>query len=112
MPIKREPPELLQGTLDLLILKTLRKEPLHGWAIAQRIRRVSEDVLRIRQGSLYPALHRLDERGWIRSHWGKTHSGRRARIYELTPTGEKQLASESADWVRLSSAVNRVLLAT
>ena len=105
-------PELLQGTLDLLILKTLTGDRLHGWAIAQRIQRLSQDVLRVRQGSLYPALHRLDERGWIRSRWGETSSGRRARIYELTPKGQRQLANETDDWVRLSSAVNRVLLAT
>ena len=101
--------DLLQGTLDLLILRTLNKGPLHGWDIAERIEQVSEEVLEVNQGSLYPALHRLEHQGWIRAEWGVSEQGRRARFYELTSAGRRQLQTESEDWARLSAAVNRIL---
>jgi len=101
--------DLLQGTLDLLILRTLQPQPSHGWAIAERIEQISQDVLQVNQGSLYPALHRLEHRGWIRAEWGISDLGRRARFYSLTAGGRKQLEAESGDWERLSSAINRVL---
>jgi PadR family transcriptional regulator PadR len=101
--------DLLQGTLDLLILRTLQAEPLHGWAVAERIEQISHDVLQVNQGSLYPALHRLEHRGWIAAAWGISDLGRRARFYRLTAAGRKQLDAEAADWVRLSAAINRVL---
>lgn len=101
--------DLLQGTLDLLILRTLQAQPLHGWAIAERIEQISRDVLQVHQGSLYPALHRLEHRGWIRAEWGISELGRRARFYNLTAAGRKQLETETGDWERLSSAINRVL---
>jgi PadR family transcriptional regulator PadR len=101
--------DLLQGTLDLLILRTLQTGPLHGWAIAERIEQISQDVLQVNQGSLYPALHRLEHRGWIRAEWGVSELARRARFYRLTAAGRKQLDAEAADWERLSAAINRVL---
>lgn len=101
--------DLLQGTLDLLILRTLQAEPLHGWAVAERIEQISQDVLQINQGSLYPALHRLEHRGWISAEWGVSELGRRARFYHLTAAGRKQLEVESVDWERLSAAIDRVL---
>lgn len=101
--------DLLQGTLDMLILKTLAPGPEHGWAIAQRIQQVSEDVLQIGQGSLYPALHRLEYRGWIRAQWGASENNRRARFYSLTAAGRRQLNAELANWERLTGAVNLVL---
>jgi transcriptional regulator len=101
--------DLLQGTLDLLILKTLALEPMHGWGVAQRIQQVSKDVLQIGQGSLYPALHRLEYRGWIQSDWGASENNRRAKFYSLTPTGKKQLEAELETWERLSSAVALVV---
>jgi PadR family transcriptional regulator len=101
--------DLLQGTLDLLILKTLELQPMHGWGIAQRIQQVSEDVLQVNQGSLYPGLHRLEEQGWIRSSWGASENNRQAKYYELTRLGRKQLADEAQNWERLSTAVGRVL---
>jgi len=101
--------DLLQGTLDLLVLKTLELEPMHGWGISQRIQQISESVLQVNQGSLYPALHRLEEQGWIRSSWGASENNRQARFYELTPRGRKQLAEETANWERLSVAVGRIL---
>src|SRR5215510_7090887 len=101
--------DLLQGTLDLLILRTLQTEPKHGWDIAERIEQISERVLEVNQGSLYPALHRLEHEGWIKSEWGVSELGRRARFYRLTPAGRKQLNAESDDWARLSAAINRVL---
>jgi PadR family transcriptional regulator, regulatory protein PadR len=101
--------ELLQGTLDLLILKTLRGGPTHGWDIAQRIQQVSRDVLRVGQGSLYPALHRLEDRGWISSEWGASGNNRRAKFYALTPAGERQLAKETELWERFTSAVALIL---
>ena len=101
--------DLVQGTLDFLILKTLSLEPKHGWAIAKRIEQVSGDVLRIQQGSLYPALHRLEQQGWIRAKWAESETGREAKFYSLTPAGRKQLESETASWKRLSGAINLVL---
>jgi PadR family transcriptional regulator PadR len=101
--------DLLQGTLDLLILKTVALEPMHGWGISQRIQQISRDVLQVQQGSLYPALHRLEQQGWIESEWGASENNRRARYYSLTRTGRKQLEREEANWQRLSAAVQLVL---
>jgi transcriptional regulator len=101
--------DLLQGTLDLLILRTLQNGPMHGWAVSERIQQLSEDVLRVNQGSLYPAMHRLEHQGWIRAEWGVSELGRRARFYQLTATGRKQLERESKDWKRLAVAIGRVL---
>ena len=98
-----------QGTLDLLILKTLAGEPQHGWAISQRIQLVSSDALRVQQGSLYPALHRLERRGWIKAEWGASDNNRRAKYYELTRAGRKQLEAATEDWRRLTAVVNQVL---
>jgi PadR family transcriptional regulator PadR len=101
--------ELPQGTLDLLILRTLALGPRHGWSISERIHQVSSRVLRVQQGSLYPALHRLERRGWIRSEWGPSENNRRAKFYELTKSGLKQLGAEQGDWRRLTAAVAQVL---
>jgi len=101
--------ELLQGTLDLLILRTLQKEPQHGWAIAERIEEISEHVLQVNQGSLYPALHRLEHEGWIKAEWGVSELGRRARFYRLTASGRRQLELESHQWDRMTAAIGRVL---
>jgi len=101
--------DLLQGTLDLLILRALRAEPMHGWAISERIQQISRDVLQVNQGSLYPALHRLEHRGWIKAEWGISELGRRARFYSLTAAGRKQLDVEAENWNRLSDAIARVL---
>ena len=101
--------ELLQGKLDLLILKTLAAGPMHGWGVAQRIQQMSEEVLQIGQGSLYPALHRLEYKGWIESDWGNSENNRRAKFYSLTRAGKKQLQTELADWDRLSAAIALVL---
>ena len=101
--------EILQGTLDLLILKTLALEPMHGWGIAQRIQQVSREMLQIQQGSLYPALYRLERKKWIRAEWGASDNNRRAKYYSLTKTGRTQLEKELADWDRLSSAVALIL---
>jgi PadR family transcriptional regulator PadR len=107
------PPEpkldLLQGTLDLLILRTLQLGPMHGWAISERIQQISEEVLQVNQGSLYPALHRLEHKGWIRAKSGISELGRRARFYSLTAAGQKQLAVETGNWTRLITAVGRIL---
>jgi transcriptional regulator len=100
---------LLQGTLDLLVLKTLDSGPMHGWGISQRLQLLSDDVLRVNQGSLYPALQRLEARGWIEAEWGSSDNNRRARFYRLTRAGRKQLTVESETWARLSSAIGRVL---
>ena len=102
-------PDLLPGTLDLLILRTLRKDALHGWAISERIQQVSEDVLQIHQGSLYPALHRLEHQGWIAAEWGVSENNRRARFYSLTKAGRRQLGIEVSKWERFSAGVNLVL---
>jgi len=101
--------DLLQGTLDLLILRTLQAGPMHGWAIADRIQQISRDVLRVNQGSLYPALHRLEHQGWIKAEWGISELGRRARCYRLTTAGRKQLERETDSWTRVSVAIGRVL---
>jgi PadR family transcriptional regulator len=107
MPEKRI--DLPQGTLDLLILKTLALEPQHGWAISERIEQVSKDVLSIKQGSLYPALHRLERRGWIKAKWGASKNNRHAKYYELTKAGKKQLEAEESDWRKLTAAVGHIL---
>jgi PadR family transcriptional regulator, regulatory protein PadR len=104
--------ELLQGTLDMLILKTLAIEPMHGYGIAVRIQQISKDVLRVNQGSLYPALRRLERRGWIEAEWGESENNRRARFYHLTKTGRKQLKEETEEWERLAQAVARILETT
>lgn len=101
--------DLPQGTLDLLILKALSLEPMHGWAISERIHQVSRETLQIPQGSLYPALHRLERRGWISATWGASDNNRRAKYYELTRAGRKQLEAEAEDWERLTTAVALVL---
>ena len=101
--------ELLQGTLEMLVLKTLSLEPMHGWGVSQRIQQFSRDVFQVNQGSLYPALHRLEQRGWIRSEWRPSDNNRRARYYELTREGQHQLDAQMAEWDRSSGAVNRVL---
>ena len=103
---------LLQGTLDLLILKAVSLEPMHGWAISARIRQTSRDVLEVNQGSLYPALHRLVQRGWLSAEWGTSENNRKARFYRLTAAGRRQLATETATWRRFSAAVNHVLATT
>ena len=104
--------DLLQGTLDVLILKTLVRGAMHGWGIAARIQQISQEVLQIGQGSLYPALHRLEYKGWIAAHWGISENNRKAKFYALTVTGQKQLDAELATWDRLSSAIALVLNAT
>jgi PadR family transcriptional regulator PadR len=101
--------DLLQGTLDLLILRTLLTGPQHGWAISERIQQISEEVLRVNQGSLYPALHRLEHQGWIAAQWGVSELGRRARFYRLTTAGRRQLERETEAWKRLAGAIGRVL---
>jgi transcriptional regulator len=104
--------DLLQGTLDLLILKTLALEPMHGWGISQRIQQTSNGVLCVNQGSLYPALYRLEQQGWIESEWGNSENNRQAKFYKLTRSGRRQLAEETENWERLSSAVAQILQAT
>lgn len=104
-----KPNDLVQGTLDLLILRTLALEPKHGWAIAKRIQQISEEVLQVQQGSLYPALHRLEQQGWIKSDWAETDGGRNAKFYSLTRAGRTQLEKEKASWQRLSAAIELVL---
>lgn len=101
--------DLPQGTLDLLILRTLALQPQHGWAISERIHQVSSNVLQVRQGSLYPALHRLERRGWIRARWGASENNRKAKYYELTKSGQKQLETERSEWEKLTAAVAQVL---
>jgi PadR family transcriptional regulator PadR len=108
----KEIPDLLQGTLDLLILKALQLGPMHGFGISGLIRRMSKEVLQVEQGSLYPALYRLEDRGWIESEWGVSENNRKARFYKLTPAGRKQLVEERSNWDRLSTAVNLVLRTT
>ena len=104
-----KPTDFVQGTLDLLILKTLSLQAMHGWAIAKRIQQISSEVLQVQQGSLYPALHRLEQQGWIKAKWAESETGRQAKFYSLTAAGRKQLESETADWKRLSSAINLVV---
>ena len=101
--------DMPQGTLDLLILKILALQPQHGWAISERIQQISSDALRVTQGSLYPALHRLERRGWIKAKWGASENNRRAKYYELTKSGRKQLEVEESDWRQLTLAVGQVL---
>jgi len=101
--------DLPQGTLDLLILRTLALEPLHGWAVSERLQQISSDLLRVQQGSLYPALHRLERRGWIKSRWGTSENNRRAKFYELTKTGRRQLEIERAAWEKLTAVVSQIL---
>jgi transcriptional regulator len=101
--------DLLQGTLDLLILKTLALEPMHGWGISQRIQQISQDVLQVGQGSLYPALHRLERRGWISSEWSTSDNNRKARYYAITRAGRKQLEKEQEEWERLTRAISLIL---
>jgi transcriptional regulator len=104
-----QPPDLLPGTLDMLILRTLQRDALHGWAISERIQQISEDVLQINQGSLYPALHRLEHRAWIEAEWAVSELGRRAKYYRLTTAGRKQLAVETREWERMANAIGRVM---
>ena len=101
--------DLLQGTLDLLILKTLELEPMHGWGITHRIQQLSDSVLQVNQGSLYPALHRLEEQGWISASWKTSENNRQAKYYALTAKGRRQLAEEKANWIRLSAAVANIV---
>ncbi|HEU4585679.1 MAG TPA: PadR family transcriptional regulator, partial [Gemmatimonadaceae bacterium] len=103
--------DVLQGTLDLLILKAVSLEPMHGWGIAQRIQQISRDALQVNQGSLYPALHRLEDRGWITAKWGTSENNRKARFYRLTAAGRAQLATETANWERFAIAMQLVLSA-
>ncbi|MGD2069126.1 MAG: PadR family transcriptional regulator [Gemmatimonadota bacterium] len=110
MPTDR--PDLLQGTLDLLILRTLELGPLHGWAVAKRIEQLSRDVLSVGQGSLYPALYRMEDRGLVKAAWGRSDEGRRVKLYALTPRGRRAFAEEKASWRTLSAAVERVLEAS
>ena len=106
----RQPiPDLLPGTLDLLILRTLQTQPLHGWAISERVKQISQDVLQINQGSLYPALHRLEHKGWIEAEWAVSELGRRAKYYQLTASGRRQLAIEASEWDRMAAAIARVM---
>ena len=104
-----KPSDLIQGTLDLLILKTISLEPMHGWGIAQRIQQISAEVLQVQQGSLYPAIHRLEQQAWIKSDWRATENNRRAKFYSLTPAGRRQLEKELANWKRLSGAVGLIV---
>jgi transcriptional regulator len=104
-----KPSDLVQGTLDLLLLKILAFEPLHGWAIGQRLRQVSGDELRVSDGSLYPALHKLEQQGWIKAEWRRSELGRRAKFYSLTASGRRKLEEETEEWRRLSSAISRVV---
>jgi transcriptional regulator len=104
-----KPADLVQGTLDLLLLKLLALEPLHGWAISQRLKQVSGDILQVSDGSLYPALHKLEQEGWITADWRTTENGRRAKFYTLTPLGRRTLRNEAASWKRLAGAISSVL---
>jgi PadR family transcriptional regulator PadR len=104
-----KPTDLVQGTLDLLILKTISLEPKHGWAIAKRIQQISREALQVQQGSLYPALHRLEQQGWIEAEWRPTETGRMAKYYSLTRAGRSQMKRELANWTRLSAGINLVV---
>jgi PadR family transcriptional regulator, regulatory protein PadR len=110
--MNKPPIDLLQGTLDLLVLKTLQSGPTHGWDIAQRIQQVSREVLKVGQGSLYPALHRLEAQGWIKAEWGASDNNRRAKFYKLTAAGRKQLAAQTESWERFTGAVELILKST
>lgn len=107
-----KPTDLVQGTVDLLILKIIALEPMHGWAIAQRIRQMSREVLQLGQGALYPALHKLEQNGWIESEWAISENGRRAKYYTLTRAGKKALEQEAAQWERLSTAISLIVRTT
>jgi transcriptional regulator len=107
-----KPTDLVQGTLDLLVLKILALEPLHGWALSQRLKQVSGDVLQVSDGSLYPALHKLEQQGWIRADWKPTENNRRAKFYSLTRLGRRHLEKEAASWERISAAISGVLRLT
>ena len=107
MPIEKS--DLLQGTLDMLILKIVALGPVHGYGISQRIRQISKEVLRVQQGSLYPALHRLEKRGWLAAEWGESENGREAKFYKLSAKGRKQLQSEESNWERLAQAITRIM---
>ena len=104
-----KPTDLVQGTLDLLILKTISLEPINGWAIAKRIQQISNEILQVQQGSLYPALHRLEQQGWIKAEWSESENNRRAKYYSLTRAGRKQLKAELAQWERLSAGIGLVI---
>lgn len=104
-----KPNDLVQGTLDLLVLKTISLEPKHGWAIAKRIQQISKEVLQVQQGSLYPALYRLEQQGWLKAKWAETENGRHTKFYSLTSAGRKQLERETETWKRLSGAVNLII---
>src|SRR3954449_11054106 len=104
-----KPSDFLQGTLDLLILKTIAREPLHGWGISKRIQVLSNDILSVGQGSLYPALHRLEHQGWLKAEWKVSELGRRAKYYRLTTSGRRQLTVEAREWERMSNAIERVI---
>ncbi|MGV3517920.1 PadR family transcriptional regulator [Luteitalea sp.] len=106
------PPDMLQGMLDLLILRVLQHEPMHGWAIGNRIRQLSDEVLQVQQGSLYPALHKLEEQGWIEATWGESENRRRAKFYTLTAAGRRRVTEETAHWQRLSAAIALVVRTT
>jgi PadR family transcriptional regulator, regulatory protein PadR len=107
--MNKSKPDVLQGTLDLLILKTLNRQAMHGYGIAVHVQQISNDVLRVEEGSLYPALHRIEQAGWISSEWGTSENNRRAKFYRITAAGRKQLAREEEDWDRLTRAVSKVL---
>jgi PadR family transcriptional regulator PadR len=107
--MSEEKPEFLKGTLDMLILKIVALGPIHGYAISQRVQQISKDVFQLTQGSLYPALHRLEDRGWLQADWKQTNSGREAKFYQLTKTGQKQLEAEVQNWKRLTAAVSSIL---
>jgi transcriptional regulator len=109
---KEDKTDLLQGTLDMLILKALQLEPMHGFGISVRIRQMSDEVLQVEQGSLYPALYRLEEQGWIKAEWGVSDNNRKARFYSLTSAGQKQLEAETVNWERLATAINLILKTT
>ncbi len=110
--MNKDKTDLLQGTLDMLILKSLQLEPMHGFGISVRIRQMSDEVLQVEQGSLYPALYRLEDQGWIKSEWGVSDNNRKAKFYSLTASGRRQLESETASWAKLAAAINRVLKTT
>jgi transcriptional regulator len=107
MPLEKS--ELLQGTLDMLILKIVALGPVHGYGISQRIRQISREVLQVQQGSLYPALHRLERRGWLEANWGESENGRQAKFYKLSAKGRRQLAKEESNWLRLAEAVTVIM---
>jgi PadR family transcriptional regulator PadR len=110
MPVESN--DVLQGTLDMLVLKALSLQPMHGWGVAQRIQQISSNVLQVNQGSLYPALHRLEDRGWIEAEWGTSENNRKAKFYHLTRAGERQLGTEAASWRRFATAIDAVMSTT